>query len=316
MKGFHSLQLSIVKMNKPFISLCPEITRAHALTLVEWLQDERVTRYLSDSRDVSRAIEQAINRTQLPILTHIFNRDGRFFIACDRHDEPVGFVRLIKSGSDCEIVLAIGESAKWGRHLGSRTISESMKLAFLEMRAERVVAKIHADNVSSLKAFSRSGFVLERESPTLKLLTMTAQRYFQLLRKGALTSAAGIVITEVDRARLENLLIFEQGSVVVDLEHELERAIIVKPQQVARNVVTMNSRTVLQLDEEEIEVALVYPEAADSSAGKYSVLSDIGAAILGYQEGDTIDWRITDRTQRIEIREVLYQPEAAGDFHL
>lgn len=55
---------------------------------------------------------------------------------------------------------------------------------------------------------------------------------------------------------------------------------------------------------------------ADSRAGKHSVCSDIGAAILGYQEGDAIDWRISDRTRCIEIRKVLYQPEAAGDFHL
>lgn len=101
-------------MNRPFISLCPEITRAHALTLMDWLEDERVTCYLSDSRDVSRSIEQAIDRTQLPILTHLFNRGGRFFMAYDRHDAPVGFVRLVKTGSNCEIVLVIGDSDKWG----------------------------------------------------------------------------------------------------------------------------------------------------------------------------------------------------------
>ena len=63
MKGFHPLKISVVKMNKPFISLCPEITRAHALTLMDWLEDERVTCYLSDSRHVSRSIEQAIERS-------------------------------------------------------------------------------------------------------------------------------------------------------------------------------------------------------------------------------------------------------------
>ena len=73
---------------------------------------------------------------------------------------------------------------------------------------------------------------------------------------------------------------------------------------------------VTQLDDEELEVTLVYPEDADSSRGKHSVCSDIGAAILGYQEGDAIDWRIAERTRRIEIRKVLYQPEAAGHFHL
>jgi len=303
-------------MNKPFISLCPEITRAHALKLMDWLEDDRVTCYLSDSRDVSRSIEHAIDRTQLPILTHLFNRGGRFFMAYDRHDEPVGFVRLIKTGRECEIVLVIGDSEKWGRNLGARTIREGMKLAFLDMRAEKLIAKIHPDNVRSLKAFVRSGFMLENETPTLKSFSMTVGRYRQLLREGAVADATGIQITEIDKARLENLIALEEGPAVVELEHELERAIVVKPEQVARNVVTMNSRALLQLDDEEIEVALVYPEDADGSAGKHSVCSDIGVAILGYQEGDAIDWRISDRTRRIEIRKVLYQPEAAGDFHL
>ena len=40
-------------MSTSFISLCPEITRANALTLMDWLEDERVTCYLSDSRHPS-----------------------------------------------------------------------------------------------------------------------------------------------------------------------------------------------------------------------------------------------------------------------
>ena len=316
MKGFHPLQISVVKMNKPFISLCPEITRAHALTLMDWLEDERVTCYLSDSRHVSRFIEQAIDRTQLPILTHLFNQGGRFFMAYDRDDVPVGFVRLVKTGPDCEIVLVIGDCDNWGRNLGASTIREGMKLAFLDMRSEKLIAKIHPDNARSLKAFLRIGFLLEGETPTLKSLSMTAGRYLRLLREGAVGDSTDIYITEIDKARLKSLIELEQGPAIVELEHELERAIVVKPQQVARNVVTMNSRALLQLDDEEMEVALVYPEDADSSAGKFSVCSDVGAAILGYQEGDAIDWRISDRTRRIGIRKVLYQPEAAGDFHL
>ncbi len=52
------------------------------------------------------------------------------------------------------------------------------------------------------------------------------------------------------------------------------------------------------------------------SARKLSVFSGIGTAILGYKGGDAIDWRIQDRTRCIRIEKVLYQPEAAGDFHL
>jgi regulator of nucleoside diphosphate kinase len=237
-------------------------------------------------------------------------------MAYDRHDAPVGFVRLVKTGPDCEIVLVIGDCDNWGRNLGASTIREGMKLAFLDMRAEKLIAKIHPDNARSLKTFLRSGFLLENETPTLKSFSMTAGRYLRLLREGAVVDSTDIYITEIDKARLKSLIELEQGPTIVELEHELERAIVVKPQQVARDVVTMNSRALLQLDDEEMEVALVYPEDADSSAGKLSVCSDVGAAILGYQEGDSIDWRISDRTRRIGIRKVLYQPEAAGDFHL
>ena len=50
-------------MSDPFIFLSPEITRAHALTLKDWLADEAVTRYLSDSRHVSRSIAQMASAT-------------------------------------------------------------------------------------------------------------------------------------------------------------------------------------------------------------------------------------------------------------
>ena len=310
------MQPSVVKMSKPFISLCPEITRANALNLMDWLEDESVIRYLSDSRHVSRFIEQVIGRVQLPILTHLFNQGGRFFMAYDRHDKPVGFVRLVKTGTDCEIVLVIGNRDNWGRRLGASTLHEGMKLAFFDMRAEKLIARIHADNTRSLKAFVRSGFLLDSETPTLKSFAMTSERYLQRLREGAVGDSSAIYITEVDQARLRNLILLEQGPDVVELEHEIERATVVDARQVARDVVTMNSRALVHLDDEEMEVDLVYPEDADDSAGKLSVFSGVGTAILGYKEGDAIDWRIPDRTCRIRIEKVLYQPEAAGDFHL
>ncbi|QLF92558.1 GNAT family N-acetyltransferase [Pseudomonas sp. ABC1] len=303
-------------MNKPFIALCPEITRANALNLMDWLEDECVIRYLSDSRHVSRFIEQVVERVQLPILTHLFNQGGRFFMAYDRHNVPVGFVRLIKTGEDCEIVLVIGDRDNWGRKLGASAIREGMKLAFFDMRAERLIARIHADNTRSVRAFLRCGFLPESETPTLKSFSMTSTAYLQRLRESAEGDASDIYVTEIDKARLMGLLTLEQDNSIYELEHEIERAIVVDAQQVARNVITMNSRAILRLDDEKVEVDLVYPQDADDSAGKLSVCSDIGTAILGYKEGDAIDWRVADRTSRIRIEKVLYQPEAAGDFHL
>lgn len=302
-------------MNKPFVSLRPEITRTHAMILMHWLEDENVTRYLSDSGSVSRFIEHAIDRSQMPILTPLFNQGGRFFMVYDRNDVPVGFVRLVKTDPECEIVLVIGDRENWGRRLGASAILEGLKLAFLDMRARTVIAKIHPNNGRSLRAFQRLGFALDRETPTLKSLSITSTRYRQLLRDG-IASASGIYITEVDKARLEELMAVEQGPAMVELEHEIERATVVDPQRVSREVVTMNSRVALLLDDEQRQVSLVYPKDADERAGKLSVLSDVGAAILGYKEGDAIDWIVMDRTQRILIERVIYQPESAGDFHL
>lgn len=301
-------------MNKPFISLCPEITRDHAFTLMDWLEDEDVTRYLSDSRHVSRFIEQLVGRVQLPILTHLFNQGGRFFMACDQHDVPVGFVRIIKTGPDCEMVLVIGDRTNWGRHLGTSTLREAMKLAFFDMGAEKLIAKIHADNTRSLKTFQRGGFQLASETPTLKTFAALREHCLALLREDPATDPATIYITEIDRIRLRSLIAREPGH--VDLAHEVERAVVVAPQQVARDVVTMNSRARLRLDDEDLEVTLVYPQDADGSRSRLSICSPIGTAILGYREGDVIDWRVPDRTCRVQIGKLLYQPEAAGDFHL
>ncbi|AKM31606.1 GNAT family N-acetyltransferase [Pandoraea faecigallinarum] len=303
-------------MSEPFISLCPEITRANAFHLIDWLEDESVVRYLSDSRHVSRSIEQVVSRVQLPILTHLFNQGGRFFMAYDRNDEPVGFVRLVKTGQDCEIVLVIGNRDNWGRKLGASALREGMKFAFFDMRAEKLIAKIHVDNARSLKAFLRCGFVLDSETSAMKSFAMTSDRYLQRLRDGRLGNLSEIHITEIDQTRLRNLVALEQGADVVDLEHEIERAIAVDSRHVGEDVVTMNSRTLLRLDDDAMEVDLVYPGDADGSAEKLSVFSDVGSAIIGYREGDAIDWRIRNRTRRIRIEKVLYQPEAAGDFHL
>jgi regulator of nucleoside diphosphate kinase len=303
-------------MTKPFISLCPEITRADALKLIDWLEDEDVTRYLSDSRHVSRFIEQVVGRVQMPTLTHLFNQGGRFFMAYDRRDVPVGFVRLVKSGTDCEMVLVIGNRDNWGRKLGVSTLREGMKLAFFDMRAEKLIAKIHADNTRSLRAFEHCGFLRERQSHYTHSFSITSNRYLLLLRESPADCATDIHITEIDKARLTSLLAVELTPDIFELEHEIERAIVVDSRQVARDVVTMNSRALVRLDDEDVELALVYPEDADDSAGKLSICSGIGMAILGYKEGDAFDWRLNDRTRHIRIEKVLYQPEAAGDFHL
>lgn len=304
-------------MPLPFVSLRPEVTRSHAMMLMDWLADERVTRYLNESRDVSRSIAEAMDRTRMPILTQLFNQeDGRFFMVHDRNDAPAGFVRLIKSGPGCEIVLAIGNNETWGRGLGSSAIREALKIAFLGMRAENVIAKVHPQNSRSLKAFERFGFRSANATATALSLSLTARRYRELLREPAMRGAAEICITDMDRSRLQDLLLFERGPGTIEVEHELERANVVTPQCISEDVVTMNSKISMRLDDEEMVVTLVYPEDENERSGKLSIFSDIGAAILGYRDGDAIDCLVANRTRCILLGRMKYQPEAAGDLNL
>lgn len=102
------------------------------------------------------------------------------------------------------------------------------------------------------------------------------------------------------------------------LELELGRAKVVDAKKIPANVVTMNSRLRYRDAEDggESEITLVFPDGADIETGKMSILSPIGTALLGYAVGDTIEWAVPAGSRQIEILELLYQPEAAGDYHV
>jgi regulator of nucleoside diphosphate kinase len=135
-----------------------------------------------------------------------------------------------------------------------------------------------------------------------------------------MTEPPSIYLTQDDCDRLSNLLeAYAAGSGgrrFDALENELARAIVVPPEQIPKDVVTMNSRVVFE-DEttgERREVTLVYPAHADIGAGKISILVPVGSALLGLRIGQSIDWSLPNgQRRRYRVIAVPYQPEAAGD---
>ena len=308
-------------MKGPFIYLCPEVTRENALQIIRWLADEEVRKYLSDTQDVSVHIRQAVDRVNLPVVTHLFSRDGRFYIIHDKKGVPVGFVRLAVRAFDTEMVIVIGDRDNWGKRIGTSAIRESMKIAFFELRSAKMTARIHHENKRSIRAFLRSGFQIKHETPMLKRLEITMEEYLKFIQQGGSTMPAQVIITEVDQTRLRKLIydeVHQTGTEqsMQDLEREINRAQVVNSRMVPREVVTMNSKVLLDLGEDELEVSLVYPPEADLANNKLSILSPIGTAILGYKEGDFIQWKVPSGVADIHVKKVIYQPEAAGDYHL
>jgi len=133
-----------------------------------------------------------------------------------------------------------------------------------------------------------------------------------------------IYITDTDKKRLKELIKearaygSEHEIYLEKLEGELNRGKVVKAKEIPKGVITMNSKVRLKdLDtQEEVIYWLVFPGDADPDQNKISILAPIGTALIGYQVGDVIEWKVPAGLRKLKVLEVLYQPEAAGDYHL
>jgi regulator of nucleoside diphosphate kinase len=102
------------------------------------------------------------------------------------------------------------------------------------------------------------------------------------------------------------------------LENELYRGVLVDPQDIPHDVITMNSKvSITDTDSgEKMTYTLVFPSAANIAENKLSVLVPLGMALLGYRVGDIIEWPVPSGVRKLKVDEIIYQPEAAGDYHL
>lgn len=108
-----------------------------------------------------------------------------------------------------------------------------------------------------------------------------------------------IVIRDSDEDRLAALangLLDRQPALGEELLAELGRARVVAADAVPGDTVQMGSTFRYAADGRERRVTLVYPADADIDAGRISVGTPIGAALLGLAEGQSIDWTARDGT--------------------
>ena len=134
------------------------------------------------------------------------------------------------------------------------------------------------------------------------------------------TQRPSITVSSLDADRIEALLAsdsYKNLTGVDALEGELARANIVEPDEIPAGLVTMNS-TVQFIDEttnEEHSVTLVYP-GPNNPPDAVSILAPVGIALLGLSVGQSISWQVPDgRELRLRVLNVVYQPEAGGEFH-
>jgi regulator of nucleoside diphosphate kinase len=133
-----------------------------------------------------------------------------------------------------------------------------------------------------------------------------------------------IILSKLDYARIQKL--FDNSAFLKtispaeskSLMKELDSATVVDPHEIPSDVVTMNSVVKITFlnTQKQLELKIVYPDQADMMQNKISIFSPIATALIGYKAGDTIEWIVPAGITSIHIDEIIYQPEAAGDFEL
>jgi regulator of nucleoside diphosphate kinase len=124
-----------------------------------------------------------------------------------------------------------------------------------------------------------------------------------------------IYISTHDHRLLSHLIsgVISKGGTINRLRGELARAILLEPSAVPTTAVGLNSSVRLQdLDTgEQEEYVLTLPAMSDPDKRRISVLAPIGTGLLGYREGDEIEWPTPGGVRRLRLLRVTREPVPA-----
>jgi regulator of nucleoside diphosphate kinase len=111
-----------------------------------------------------------------------------------------------------------------------------------------------------------------------------------------------ILIGEDDLDALHRLADQARGHLAAAAEQlltELERARIVTQDKLPPETVRMGSHVTFTTEDGLSRTAeLVFPDRADIAADRISILTPVGAALIGVSVGQTIDWQSPDGRRR------------------
>ena len=133
-----------------------------------------------------------------------------------------------------------------------------------------------------------------------------------------------IFITDFDMKRFNWLISNSHRFSSLDNKHlsklrsDIMGAVVMQPQEIPSDVVTMSSRLRIKyLDtNEEKTFTLVFPFDADIEQNKLSILASVGVAVIGCRIGDVVEWDVSPEKRKFRIEEILYQPEASGNYYI
>lgn len=133
-----------------------------------------------------------------------------------------------------------------------------------------------------------------------------------------------IILNRMDFSRIHRCVSEARKSKIIGVNeaqkllNELHSGEIVDPENVPDDVVTMNSIVKIRFlnSNKVIQIQIVYPDDAKIRENKISIFSPVATALIGYRVKDEIDWIVPLGLTKLKIEEIVYQPEAAGNYNL
>jgi regulator of nucleoside diphosphate kinase len=132
-----------------------------------------------------------------------------------------------------------------------------------------------------------------------------------------------MIISQLDYSRLKKSVRSAKAHRIpaAGMERLLQsgKASIVDSSQIPPDVVTMNSvlRIRYLIDQKTIDIRIVYPDQADITQNRISILAPMATSLLGRRKDEVLSLQLPQgATALVQIDRILYQPEAAGNFSL
>jgi len=126
----------------------------------DWLNDPQVNKYL-ESRFKKWSVKQLksyirkVKKSKDSIFMAVILKDSNQHIG----NIKLGPINPIHGFADMGII--IGEKSSWGKGLGSEAIRLAMNYAFNNLKIHKLTAGVYSNNIASIKAFKKAGFLTE-----------------------------------------------------------------------------------------------------------------------------------------------------------
>jgi len=127
---------------------------------LSWINDPQVNQYtetrfdLSTLQNIKDYVDQQINSKDSVFLAMVLTDTGQ-------HIGNIKIHRIDKTHKNAEISLLIGEKTSWGKGIGAEAISLITQYAFNDLKLNKLYAKCYSNNIGSIKAFEKAGYIRE-----------------------------------------------------------------------------------------------------------------------------------------------------------